>query len=257
MVWPTFAQVIAPVADLRASPDHTAELVDQVHYHEMPRVLATRDGWHYVQAEDHYFGWIPADAVRVIPAMPDWRVVGVALAPVHRGPARGSEIIGSLPAGTPLSQYYPKPDGPWARAGLAAGPGYVSFDDTALIADLPHRAPTADDLIATAEAFLGVPYLWGGTTGLGIDCSGYVQQVYRLNGIRLDRDAHQQAMEGRAVETPAPGDLIFFGERGAVTHVALATGERTFLNAPERGKKVERGDLSEKRTVLGIRRYLP
>ncbi len=63
----------------------------------------------------------------------------------------------------------------------------------------------------------------GGEAGLGIDCSGYEQQVYRLNGIRLDRDAHQQAMEGRAVKVAA---------------------------------KVERGDLSERRTVLAIRRSL-
>ncbi len=100
------------------------------------------------------------------------------------------------------------------------------------------------------------PYLWGGTTALGIDCSGFVQQVYRLNGIRLDRDAHQQAMEGRSVEVPAAGDLIFFGN-DAVTHVALATGERTFLHAPEAGRKVERGELPGGRRLRGIRRYLP
>jgi cell wall-associated NlpC family hydrolase len=249
--------VTAPIADLRASPDPAAELVDQVHYHEQPRVLGSRDGWHFVQAEDHYFGWIVAEAIRVVPALPQWRVVSVALAPVRRDPDASSPAIGSLAAGSPLSLTYPSPEGPWARAELNTTVGYVSLDDTVVIADLPHRSPTPDDLIATAEAFLDVPYLWGGTTALGIDCSGYVQQVYRLNGVRLDRDAHQQAVEGRPVDVPARGDLIFFGESD-VTHVGIALDERTFLNAPEAGKKVQLDDLvGDGRNVLAVRRYLP
>jgi cell wall-associated NlpC family hydrolase len=265
IVIPPSALVNAPVADLRARPDGDTELVDQVHYKESLRVLASRDDWHYVQAEDHYFGWIRDAAIHVMPGGTTGRIVGVAIAPIHREPDKASEVIGYLPAGTTLAtRQLPEPPEGWSwipsaflegTAGATAA--YVSLDDAVSVADLPHRPPTADDLIATADAFLGVPYLWGGTTGLGIDCSGYVQQVYRLNGIRLDRDAQQQAMEGRAVKVPAPGDLIFFGEQGAVTHVALATGERTFLNAPERGKKVERGELSDGRTVLAIRRYLP
>jgi cell wall-associated NlpC family hydrolase len=267
MVITPYAFVYAPVADLRATPSDDAELVDQLHYLEMPmpRVLASRDGWHYVQAEDHYFGWIKDDAVQVMPGNMAGRLVGVALATIYSEPDRSSDVLGLLPAGTSLStKQIPEPPEGWLmlpssylERALGARSAWVSLDDAVSVADLPHRPPTATDLIATAEAFLGVPYLWGGTTALGLDCSGYVQQVYRLNGIRLDRDAHQQAMEGRAVDVPAPGDLIFFGTKGAVTHVALATGARTFLNAPERGRKVERGDLADGRTVLAIRRYLP
>lgn len=248
MVVPACVTVLAPVADLRATADHDAELVDQVHFEETLTVLATRAGWHFVQADDHYVGWIPEDAVRARDRR-DGRVVGRVLAAVHVEADADSRVIGYLPAGTPLADT----DGPWVRIAPA---GYVAADDAADLRRAPHRPPAADDLIATAEAFLGVPYLWGGTTGLGLDCSGYVQQVYRLNGLRLDRDADQQAVEGRPVEVAAPGDLIFFGT-DRVTHVALATGERTFLNAPETGRRVERGSLGEGRTVLAIRRYLP
>jgi gamma-D-glutamyl-L-lysine dipeptidyl-peptidase len=264
MVVPPYGIVLAPIADLRAAPSDDSELVDQVHYREMSRVLASRAGWHYVQAEDHYLGWVRGNAIDVMPGSHDGRLVGRTLAPVYREANTGSEVIGHLPAGTALaSRQWPYIDGPWvwvnvripgeAEPGLR---GYVSLDDSVEVAILPHRFPTADDLVATAEAFLGVPYLWGGTSGLGIDCSGYVQQVYRLNGLRLDRDAHQQALEGRPVDVPAPGDLIFFGG-SSVTHVALATGERTFLNAPEAGRKVEYGELGQGRIVLAIRRYLP
>lgn len=256
MVWPPLATVTAPIADLRASPDAGSELVDQLHHHELPRVLASRDGWHFVQAEDHYFGWIASEAVRVVPALPERRIVAVTLAPIRREPDASSDTIGLLPAGTPLGRFHPSPDGPWLYADVGGERGFVSLDDSTPIAELPHRPPTADDLLATAEAFIGVPYLWGGTTGLGLDCSGYVQQVYRLNGLRLDRDAHQQAMEGRPVEVPARGDLIFFGAQ-SVTHVGLATSERTFLNNRQQGTKVELSELGPGWNVLAIRRYLP
>lgn len=256
MVYPPRATVQIAIADLRATTSDAAELVDQVHYGEWVRVLGSRGEWRYVQAEDHYFGWVRARALNVVLAVPQWRVVAVPLAAVRREPDVTSDTLGVLPAGAPLAQEHPSAAAPWVPAAIAGAMGYVSFDDTVVIEDLPQRAPTADDLLATAEAFLGVPYLWGGTTALGIDCSGFVQQVYRLNGIRLDRDADQQAMEGRAVEVPAPGDLIFFGT-GKVTHVALATGERGFIHAPQTGAHVERGELSAARRVLAVRRYLP
>lgn len=254
MVLPPQAFVHSAVADLRGAPDAAAELVDQVHHREWLRVLGSRDGWHYVQAEDHYLGWIGEAAVQVL-SVTGGRRIGVALAPVRREPDMDAVVVGHLPAGTPIPDTQ-KPDAPagWVRA----LDGYVRLDDVVASRDLPQRAPSGEDLVATAEAFLGVPYLWGGTTALGIDCSGLVQQVYRLNGVRLDRDADQQAMEGRGVDVPAAGDLVFFGDSGLITHVALATGERTFIHAPQRGAKVERGELPVPgRTVRAVRRYLP
>jgi cell wall-associated NlpC family hydrolase len=253
MVVPPQAFVHAPVADLRATADAASELVDQVHHRERLRVLGSYGQWHYVQAEDHYFGWIHESRCQVLSATGGPRV-GVALAAIRAAPDPGAPIMAHLPAGTPIPEVQkPEPPAGWIRA----ADGYVSLDDVVASQDLPHRPPTAADLLATAEAFLGVPYLWGGTTAQGMDCSGFVQQVYRLNGIRLDRDADQQATEGRGVDVPAAGDLIFFG-RERVTHVALATGERTFIHAPQAGAKVERGELpAAGRTVLAMRRYLP
>lgn len=263
MVVPPYAFVLAPVADLRATPRDDAELVDQLHYNEMARVLASRDAWHYVQAEDHYLGWIRDDDVQVMPGSQDGRLVGRVLAPIYREPDASSEVVGHLPAGTSLAtRQTSAPEGPWVWVNVrsrsepdGAVRGYVSLDDAVTLGDLPHRPPTVDDLLRTAEAFLGVPYLWGGTSALGIDCSGYVQQVYRLNGVRLDRDADQQAMEGRPVEEARAGDLLFFGE-ARITHVALATGQGEFLHAPESGGFVERGSVA-RRTPRVIRRYLP
>ena len=254
MVWPHLVTVLRGVVDVRAEPRDDAELVDQMHYAESATLLARRSGWAFVQAEDHYFGWIPETAAAPEPWRASGRVVAVTLGDVHERADAASPVIDRLPAGTWLGADARLDKSGWKWTGR----GWVAEDGTVEPRDLPHRPPTADDLIATAGAFLGVPYLWGGTTALGIDCSGFVQQVYRLNGIRLDRDAHQQAMEGRGVDVPAAGDLIFFGDKGLATHVALATGERTFVHAPQRGAKVEHGELpAPGRNVLTVRRYLP
>lgn len=270
-VAPPVARVSAAIADLRGGPAEGSELVDQLHHREWVRILGQRESWAYVQADDHYFGWLREHEIEAFPACPYSRFVARALAPLHDEPDATSPLVGHLPVGTILPTHQsPQPDGPWIGVhgwlgedqqrkviGARVYAGYVSLDDVATTDDLPYRPPAAADLVATAEAFLGVPYLWGGTTALGIDCSGLVQQVYRLNGIRLDRDADQQATEGRAVDVPAAGDLIFFGE-GRVTHVALATGERTFINASQEGAKVGPGALpAAGRTILAIRRYLP
>jgi len=263
MVVPRQAIVFAPLADLRAAPSHEAELVDQLHYKEAALVLGSRDGWHYVQAQDHYFGWISGDLVEVLAGTWGGRLVGALLAPVRRAPDPAAEIVGHLPAGTPLaSEQSSPPDGPWVWTGLrdraepdGALRGYVSLEDAAERAALPHRPPTSADLIVTARAFLGTPYLWGGTSGHGIDCSGLVQQVYRLNGVGLDRDADQQALEGRPVDTPIAGDLLFFGSP-AVTHVALSLGAADFIHAPLRGGFVEERTIAADRTPVAIRRYL-
>jgi len=268
MVEPPSARVQADLADLRAEPRRDSELVDQAHLGEALRVLGAAGGWRYVQGEDQYFGWISADDIHEPPARSPSGVVAVLLADVHERASFSSAVIARLPAGT-------RPSGrvravrlgdPEERARdwmeVVFSPpggvrtGYVATGDLTRRDEVPSRYPTPDDLIATAEPFLGAPYLWGGTTVRGLDCSGFVQQVYRLNGVGLPRDADQQALFGRAVERASRGDLLFFGA-DRVTHVALATSESEFLHAPQSGAVVERGTLGPERRLRTIRRYFP
>jgi hypothetical protein len=276
MVWPHRAMIQRGIVDIRSEPRENSELVDQAHFAEQVRILGEHGGWRYVQGEDQYFGWIPEG---VAPALStygrDIYVVGVLLADIHELPNPTSPVVGHLPAGAdiPPVRYQVHEGGSvrdiagpdyegWQRVGLRAdgprGPqlGFVAPDDLVEVASLPHHGPTADDYLKTAESFIGVPYLWGGTTALGLDCSGLVQQVYRLNGVALPRDADQQAMLGRRVEKARAGDLMFFGAE-AVTHVALATSESEFIHAPMTGGVVERNRLGQGRILSGIRRYLP
>jgi len=263
MVRPQRVMTSVATADLRAEPRADSELVDQSHYGERLAILGAQGEWRWVQGEDHYFGWIARAAIREVVERSEERLVAVVRAAVRDEPDALSPSTGLLPVGSSLRPS--RREGGWIEIPL----GWVALGDTVDPDDLPRRAPTADDLIATAEAFLQAPYRWGGTTGGGIDCSGFVQQVYRLNGVGLDRDADQQAMEGRAVplrgirsgselrmrSAARPGDLLFFGAE-RVTHVALATGEREFIHAPGTGGFVERSRLSAERVPRAIRRYL-
>jgi len=97
-------------------------------------------------------------------------------------------------------------------------------------------------LLETARSFLGVPYLWGGTTDQGFDCSGLAMAVYQLNGLRLPRTSMAQYEAGRAVPLKEllPGDLVFFNMTGKnrVSHVGIYVGDGAFIHAPGTGRKV-------------------
>ncbi|HEX4744565.1 MAG TPA: C40 family peptidase [Candidatus Limnocylindria bacterium] len=257
MVIPHHGTVCVGVADLRATPDGSAERVDQAHFGERLTVLGGRDGWVYVQGEDHYFGWIrSADLLQDTTVVRGPHIVTSLFADVHERPDGGSDVIARVPVGTRIHET--ARDG-WLEVGpfptARSGTGFIAVRDVTSVLDLPHRTPTGRELVATARAFLGTPYLWGGTSGDGIDCSGFVQQVYRLNGVGLDRDADQQALEGRPIDAPIAGDLLFFGAP-AVTHVALSLGGDEFIHAPMRGGAVEERRTGPDRTPVSMRRYL-
>ena len=115
-------------------------------------------------------------------------------------------------------------------------------------------------LVAAAQAFAGLPYLWGGRSGMGVDCSGLVQLVHQRFGITIPRDAHDQAAGGTEVapDRALPGDIYFFAGNGVdVTHVGFAAGGDRMLHAPETGRGVELVPMPEerRRALVSARRY--
>jgi cell wall-associated NlpC family hydrolase len=105
------------------------------------------------------------------------------------------------------------------------------------------RQPSSDNFINTAKQLMGIPYLWGGTSFKGVDCSGFTKTVYFVNGLVLPRDASQQVMIGEEIDTKdgwqnlQPGDLLFFGSKARdtlperVVHVGMWIGNNQFIHA--------------------------
>ena len=126
------------------------------------------------------------------------------------------------------------------------------------------RARIQENLVQTAQRFIGTPYRWGGASArYGFDCSGLAMTVYRLNGLELPRNSRSQYQTGRPVPRNAleKGDLVFFatGSRNRVSHVGIYSGRGQFIHAPGKGKTIRTASLSSRyfqERYAGARRYL-
>jgi len=123
------------------------------------------------------------------------------------------------------------------------------------------RRPSVGAELRIARTYLGTPYLWGGMTQAGIDCSGLTYRVFRALGKTLPRDAADQSRLGRRVGRTAlrPGDLVFFGPgaRATIHHVGIYIGDGRVLHAPHTGSRVRISPLRSWHDYWGARRLLP
>ncbi len=241
----TTLAVSVGVADIRREPDPSAELVTQA-LMNMPAVAGeVSDAWTYVALPD-YSGWIHSDELAE-PVVKGFCKVGehcatpldlVAVVRETHTPlyvdAMGDEKLDTLY----LSTVLPLLDTTRLQRLQVALPGECAgwiARQAVSIRSRESTYPRAEVAVVTecARAFPGVPYLWGGTSWEGIDCSGFVQVCYRMGGYDLPRDADQQhdALPcSVAREEVQEGDLIFFGER-RITHVALALNRKEYIHA--------------------------
>lgn len=227
---PAAAVVAQAALDLRRHPDHRSEMRSQLLTGETVRVLrGSRDGqWLEVRNQaDGYRGWVrswglvPATAARaerwrrratarvVVPAA---EVTALPNSETRVGPLFfNARVIPGRRSGR--FREVELPDG---RRGWTPGAG------------LAHGGAAPPSLEERVRSLLGAPYLWGGRTPAGFDCSSYVQQVLAERGVQLPRDAWEQRRCCRplaGLEQTRAGDLVFFGlPRARVSHVALALG---------------------------------
>jgi gamma-D-glutamyl-L-lysine dipeptidyl-peptidase len=250
------AVVLVAVESMYSAPDEEKDVVSQATLGQVVEVLETSGAFARVRTPDRYDGWLSRAALSeyVDPAGRRYarggRVVEVTslMANVYRDP----DVTSARPkAQAPLAtRIEVTGDGErWLAVRLPAGDvGYIQKGDVRPVdPGAPRRRGTREDLVTTARRFLGVPYLWGGMTVHGIDCSGFVSRVYHANGVDLPRDADQQFQDPGAapVERPdlQPADLVFFGsDPRSVTHVGLYLGEGLFINATTHETPVVRED---------------
>jgi hypothetical protein len=191
---------------------------------------------------DQYRGWIEGRHVRIYapgeatyPSSPEVAEIASLMAFLYYVPSVSTRGPASrAPLGVQLQ--LEEVDEDWCQVIVPSGANlWVARGDVEIRpAGYRHEWTGAEALVATAKRFLGVPYHWGGCTAWGIDCSGFVQLVYRLHGVQLLRDANIQITQPELAHIEhkdlQAGDLIFFGET-RITHVGLCISDEAFIHA--------------------------
>lgn len=234
------ARVTAPVADVLKAPRADAGLNTQFLHGDDVLVFEEGDGWAWVQAErDGYVGYVAATALGARAVAPT-HIVSVPRTFVYPGPDLRFSRSGQLSMGSTVAVTGAAETRGTAYAVLASGEAIIAKH-------LKPMAETVADYVSVAEMFLDTPYLWGGVSGFGIDCSGVVQLSMRMAGRDVLRDSDMQAASiGTPFEPGADfsglrrGDLVFW--KG---HVAIMTNARDMIHANGHTMLVSREGLRE------------
>jgi cell wall-associated NlpC family hydrolase len=212
-------EVIEAQTPLRAEPAPDAPFLTEALKGERVTIYdSNAEGWAWGQlASDGYVGWLSANALKPAGAAPTHKVIALRTL-VFPGPSIKLPPIDALPFG--------------ARLAVARTEDRMAVTASGAYVPAPHLAPMdqyESDFVAVAERFLGAPYLWGGKTMLGLDCSGLVQVALTACGVPCPRDSDmQEAALGAAagVANPQRGDLVFW--KG---HVAIVRDRATLIHA--------------------------
>ncbi len=274
-----WALINLSVVNLRANPRHSAELVSQAIMGTPVKILKKENSWYLVQTPDKYIAWVDKAALnlRTKDEMDFWRNSNrVVFLPDFKlaKDKEGKQTVTDLVAGSILQieskskEFYNLilPDYRKIKVKKSYCVDFNKWKTTEI--------KNAVILTNTAREFMGRPYLWGGTSSKGVDCSGFVKSVYFMNGIILARDASLQFLHGQTI-LPSQGyadlregDLVFFGRKATevssqkVTHVGMYMKDGEFIHSAGRVKinsfDPKADNFSNYRTVswLGGRRVL-
>ena len=278
-----YALVNNSVANIRSSPKHSAELATQAILGTGLKVLKIEGDFYRVRTPDQYISWVDHGGVQLMTQLEydSWSTAPKVIYLKTFGhvydskdnelQTQGDLVLGSLLKLTGKDEKYFEVAYPDGRI------GYVRRDEAEVYLDwLDELNPSPNRLELYARSLLGSPYLWGGTSSKGMDCSGFTKTAFRMNGLIIPRDASQQIMAGKDVdpelsfESLTKGDLMFFGKKATdstrqrVTHVAIWLGNDRgeFIHSSGRVKigsidsNAPNYDEFNTGRYLGSRRYL-
>ena len=283
-----FGIINLSVANLRTRPTHSAELATQALLGTPVDVLKKNRGFYLIRTPDNYLSWVDRYGVSLMnkDKYKEWKSskrliytkdFGYAYEEADVTSGRVSDIIlgDIVKSGRQTGDFQEIffPDGRKA---------FVKANDLEDLEAWKARAvPNADGIVETAKTMLGIPYLWGGTSIKGVDCSGFTKTAFFMNGLVLPRDASQQVTNGlpidimsdgdidveKAKKNLKKGDLIFFSAskttnpRQPITHVAIYMENGEFIHAAGR-VRINSFDQSasnydaQSETIVGAQRYL-
>ncbi|MDD3406148.1 MAG: C40 family peptidase [Paludibacteraceae bacterium] len=232
-------------AFIRATPHYESELLTQALLGTPVRIWEKHGSWFHIQTPDGYLGWLTATSLQqnTRQQQNEWLnsekliftdLYGQAFSEANKKSVPVSDIV----AGCTLNKFRKKgsfyevtyPDGRTA---------FLHSAQCQLVTNwIKNVSAQGSDIVNTSKRFLGLPYLWGGTSTKAVDCSGFVKTVYSFHNIILPRDASQQVKEGIAVNISPNyadlqlGDLLFFGSsQQRITHVGIYIGNQQFIHS--------------------------
>lgn len=233
----TPARIAAPLAALRPRPDEAAGIDTQVLFGETVRVLDRADGWAWVKSDvDGYVGYLPETALEAAPETAATHIVAVPRTFAYTGADLRTPAAFALSIGSRLTI---------VGESETRGTRYFTLEGgQSVIAGhcLPVGDKASDDYVAVAGRFLETPYLWGGRSGFGLDCSALVQLSLMMTGKSAPRDSDMQAAglgTPIAREELRRGDLVFWNG-----HVAIMEDEATIIHANGHTMSVAREPLA-------------
>jgi gamma-D-glutamyl-L-lysine dipeptidyl-peptidase len=250
--------VVVAVTNMYSHPSDKSDVVSQAIYGSNVKLLVAQGEWSRVQTSDRYKGWVPSRHLRIVLSGDGYATAGPTVqvqslfANVYNEPdiTRHKPVI-TVPFETKL-EVIPEDASAPAKAGAKQErEGWLQvrlperrtawIQESDVVGDpKPLSIPESIEL---AKRFLGLPYLWGGRSSFGFDCSGFTQMLVRARGINMPRDADQQAAWKGVVAVERtelqPGDLLFFGSSPKdITHTGMYIGEGQFIHDTTHGHPV-------------------
>jgi gamma-D-glutamyl-L-lysine dipeptidyl-peptidase len=241
--------VVVPVANMYSAPSENSDLVSQAIYGSNVTLLMARGEWSKIQTDDHYKGWTPSRYLRLIQNGNGYATAGptVQVESLFANVYREADVTKHKPVVTlPFTVRLELIDdgkgnsGRWLQVRLPDKRSEWIQSSDVISNPQPLTIPESIEL---AKRFLGFPYLWGGRSSFGFDCSGFTQMLVRARGINMPRDADLQAVWDGLISVERadlqPGDLLFFGSGPKkITHTGMYIGDGQFIHDTTNGHPV-------------------
>ncbi len=247
-------RVATNLTGLYERPTFGMPLSSELYFGTELEVLDEKGKWAFTRQKDGYLGWayrpyLTADS------LPDATHLGIEpVVEMRFDSAFNSGVVTRILGGTGVTVLETR--GKWSRV-KASESGWLPSSALRNIEDLPRSTEARRNaIVEDSEHMIGVPYLWGGTSGNGIDCSGFARLLHRWIGIEIPRDADMQCNAAKPVEPPFEiGDLLFFGEgdgKRHVTHVGVSLGGWKMIHASRGRNGVYIDNVDEKETLQSL-----
>ncbi|MDF2523091.1 MAG: hypothetical protein K0R31_732 [Clostridiales bacterium] len=237
--------VTADSLNVRETPATSANILSQLYTNDQVTILETSDGWYKI-SNGNLTGWVKADYVN-ISSGPVATITGDSVNLRSEASLSGT-VISKLNYGDKVSLI--NQSGDWFNVSLSDGTSGWVFKDYITTSSVSRGDSIGSKMISFAKDYLGVRYVYGGSSSNGFDCSGFVKKVYSNFGIEVERVAADQANQGTKVSKAnlRAGDLVFFDTDGGlnyINHVGIYMGDGQFIHASSGAGKVMISNLSE------------